>query len=107
MYGWRGKILRVDLTTRELKEENLDMKAARNYIGGRGLGIYYLNKEVDPQCDPLSPENMMVLATGPLTGTSAPTAARYMVMTKGPLTGALTCSNSGGQFPQGIKKDRL
>jgi aldehyde:ferredoxin oxidoreductase len=104
MYGWRGKILRVDLTTRELKEENLDMKAARNYIGGRGLGIYYLNKEVDPQCDPLSPENMMVLATGPLTGTSAPTAARYMVMTKGPLTGALTCSNSGGQFPKELKR---
>ena len=104
MYGWRGKILRVDLTTRELKEENLDMNAARNYIGGRGLGIYYLNKEADPRCDPLSPENMMVLATGPLTGTSAPTAARYMVMTKGPLTGALTCSNSGGQFPKELKR---
>ena len=52
MYGWRGKILRADLTTRELKEENLDMNAARNYIGGRGLGIYYLNKEADPRCDP-------------------------------------------------------
>ena len=104
MYGWRGKILRVDLTTGNLKEENLDMKAARNYVGGRGLGIYYLNKEVDPLCDPLSPENMLVMATGPLTGTSAPTAARYMVMTKGPLTGAITCSNSGGQLPKELKR---
>jgi len=104
MYGWRGKILRVDLTTGNLQEENLDMKAARNYVGGRGLGIYYLNKEVDPQCDPLSPENMLVMATGPLTGTSAPTAARYMVMTKGPLTGAITCSNSGGQLPKELKR---
>ncbi|MDP3040824.1 MAG: aldehyde ferredoxin oxidoreductase N-terminal domain-containing protein, partial [Deltaproteobacteria bacterium] len=104
MYGWRGKILRVDLTKGELKEENLDGKVAKDYIGGRGLGIYYLNKEVDPRIDPLSPENMLIMATGPLTGTSAPTAARYMVMTKGPLTGALTCSNSGGQFPKELKR---
>jgi aldehyde:ferredoxin oxidoreductase len=69
MYGWRGKILRVDLTTGKLTEEQLDMKAARDYVGGRGLGIYYLNREVDPQCDPLSPENMLIMAAGPLTGT--------------------------------------
>jgi aldehyde:ferredoxin oxidoreductase len=104
MYGWRGKVLRVDLTRSEMKEENLDGKVAKDYIGGRGLGIYYLNREVDPRVDPLSPENMLIMATGPLTGTSAPTAARYMVMTKGPLTGALTCSNSGGQFPQELKR---
>ena len=104
MYGWRGKILRVDLTTGKLKEENLDMKAARDYVGGRGLGIYYLNKEVDPQCDPLSPGNMLIMAAGPLTGTSTPTGARYMIMTKGPLTGAVTCSNSGGQFPRELKR---
>jgi aldehyde:ferredoxin oxidoreductase len=103
MYGWRGKILRVDLTSGKIKEENLDPKVARDYIGGRGLGVHYLLKEGDPTCDPLSPENMMVMAAGPLTGTSAPTAARYMVMTKGPLTGAVTCSNSGGQFPKELK----
>lgn len=103
MYGWRGKILRVDLTKREVKEENLDIKIAKDYIGGRGLGIYYLNKEIDPKCDPFSPENMLVMAAGPLTGTSAPTGGRYMVMTKSPLTGALTCSNSGGHFPKELK----
>lgn len=53
MYGWRGKILRVDLTKGELKGENLDGKAAKDYIGGRGLGIYYLNKEVDPEDRPV------------------------------------------------------
>lgn len=107
MHGWRGKILRIDLTKGELKEEDLDRKVAKNYIGGRGLGIYYLNKELDPKVDPLSPENMLIMATGPLTGTSTPTAARYMVMTKGPLTGALTCSNSGGQFPKELKRAGL
>ncbi|MBM4338732.1 MAG: aldehyde ferredoxin oxidoreductase family protein [Deltaproteobacteria bacterium] len=104
MYGWRGRILRVDLTSGECKEENLEPQVAKDYIGGRGLGVYYLNKEVNPKCDPLSPENMLVMAAGPLTGTSAPTAARYMVMTKGPLTGAITCSNSGGHFPRELKR---
>jgi aldehyde:ferredoxin oxidoreductase len=103
MYGWRGKVLRVDLTNRRVLEEKLDEKTARDYIGGRGLGIHYLNKEVDPRCDPFSPENMLIMATGPLTGTTVPTGGRYMVMTKSPLTGALTCSNSGGQFPKELK----
>jgi aldehyde:ferredoxin oxidoreductase len=103
MYGWRGKVLRVDLINRRVLEEKLDEKTARDYIGGRGLGIYYLNKEVNPRCDPFSPENMLIMATGPLTGTTVPTGARYMVMTKSPLTGALTCSNSGGQFPKELK----
>jgi aldehyde:ferredoxin oxidoreductase len=104
MYGWRGKILRVDLTSEEVRRDDLDPAVAKDYIGGRGLGIYYLNKEGDPACDPLSPDNLMVMAAGPLTGTPAPTAARYMVMTKGPLTGAVTCSNSGGHFPRELKR---
>ncbi len=104
MYGWRGRVLRIDLTRGECKEENLDSQVAKDYIGGRGLGIYYLNKEADPKCDPLSPENILIMAAGPLTGTSVPSAARYMVMTKGPLTGAVTCSNSGGHFPKELKR---
>jgi len=104
MHGWMGKVLRVDLTNGVLKEELLDPGVAREYLGGRGLGIYYLNKEVDPACDPLGKENLMVMATGPLTGTKAPTGARYMITTKSPLTGAITCSNSGGQFPTHLKR---
>ncbi len=104
MHGWKGKVLFVDLTQRTLQEEPLDPKVAKDYIGGRGLGIYYLNKMVAPNCPPLSPGNALIMATGPLTGTGAPTGARYMVMTKSPLTGAITCSNSGGFFPTAFKK---
>ncbi|MBI4797667.1 MAG: aldehyde ferredoxin oxidoreductase family protein [Desulfarculus sp.] len=104
MFGWRDKILRVNLTSGTITSEPLDPALARAYIGGRGLGIAHLLREMDPACDPLSPQNLMVLAVGPLTGTGAPTGARYMVMTKSPLTGAVTCSNSGGQFPAALKK---
>jgi aldehyde:ferredoxin oxidoreductase len=107
MFGWTGNILRVDLSGKKVSKEKLDPAVAREYLGGRGLGIYYLSKELDPTCNPLSPANILVLATGPLTGTRAPTAARAMVTTKSPLTGALTCSNTGGYFPAEIKKAGL
>lgn len=104
MYGWMGKILRVNLNLGNILMEELNPSVARDFVGGRGLGIYYLLKELHPQCDPLSPENLMVMATGPLTGTGAPTGARYMIVTKSPLTGAITCSNSGGYFPTALKR---
>ncbi|MEW6262875.1 MAG: aldehyde ferredoxin oxidoreductase family protein [Thermodesulfobacteriota bacterium] len=103
MPGWMGQILRVDLSRGHIQEEELDRKAARDFIGGRGLGIHYLLKEQDPKLDAFSPDNRLIMATGPLTGTKAPTGARYMVMTKSPLTGALTCSNAGGRFPAMFK----
>jgi aldehyde:ferredoxin oxidoreductase len=102
--GYMGTILRVDLTKGKTAFEPLNKQWARDFIGGRGLGIRYLLEEVDPKCDPLSPENALVMMTGPLTGTLAPTGARYMVITKSPLTGAITCSNSGGQFPAMLKR---
>jgi len=104
MNGWTGTILRVDLTAGTVAEETLDPQVARDYVGGRGLGIYYLNRELDPMVEPLSPENMVCMFTGPLTGTRAATGARYMIMTKSPLTGALTTSNSGGHFPTELKR---
>lgn len=104
MYGWRGRVLWVNLTAGVVEERPLDPRTARDYIGGRGLGIKHLLDAVDPEVDPLSEANDLVMATGPLTGTSAPTGARYMVMTKSPLTGAVTCSNSGGKFPSVLKK---
>jgi aldehyde:ferredoxin oxidoreductase len=107
MNGWRGKVLHVDLTRGVIREESLDPKVAKDYIGGRGLGIYYLRQEVNPKCDPLSPENLLVMATGPLTGTRASSGGRYMVMAKSPLTGAITCSNAGGLFPTELKRAGL
>ena len=102
--GYMGKILRVDLEKGKTEIEPLDGDRTKAFIGGRGLGISYLLEEVNPECDPLSPENRLIMMTGPLTGTGAPTGSRYMVMTKSPLTGALTCSNSGGQFPMMLKR---
>ncbi len=104
MHGWCGKVLRIDLSKGAVTSEPLDPRVARDYIGGRGFGIYYLAREVRPSCDPLGPENKIIMAAGPLTGTAAPTGARYVVTTKSPLTGAITCSNSGGNFPAELKK---
>ncbi len=102
--GYMGTLLRVDLTRGTTRFEALDMTKAKEFIGGRGLGISYLLDEVDPQCDPLGDKNKIIMMTGPLTGTIAPTGARYMVVTKSPLTGAVTCSNSGGHFPAMLKR---
>jgi len=104
MYGWHLRILRINLTTHQVTKEDVDPKIARDYLGGRGLAIHYLYKEVDPTVDPLGPENKLIFATGPLTATPAPTGNRYMVVTKSPLTGALAHSNSGGEFPTWMKR---
>jgi len=74
------------------------MEWAQAYIGSRGLGTKYLVEEVDATVDPLSADNKIIWATGPLTGTMASTGGRYTVITKGPLTGAVACSNSGGYW---------
>ncbi len=104
MYGWHGKLLRIDLTNKKTSVEEIDPQISKDYIGGRGVAIRYLYDEVDPQVDPLSPQNKLIFATGPLTATTAPTGNRYMVVTKSPLTGALAHSNSGGDFPTWMKR---
>ena len=98
MYGWTGKVLRVNLTKGTSEVEGLNAQWARDFIGGRGVGARYLYEEMDPKTDPLSPENKLIFATGPLTGTNASCGARYMVITKGPLTNTITTSNSGGHW---------
>jgi aldehyde:ferredoxin oxidoreductase len=79
------------------------MQWAKEYLGSRGLASKYLVEEIDPKVDPLSPENKIIWATGPLTGTMASTGGRYTVVTKGPLTGAIACSNSGGYWGAELK----
>jgi aldehyde:ferredoxin oxidoreductase len=103
MYGWIGTILRVNLTNRTIKKEPLDPALAKQYIGARGLGTKIMYDEVDPRVDPLSPENKLIFAPGPLTGTFAPNGGRYNVITKGPLTGTIAASNSGGTFGPELK----
>ncbi len=101
--GWTGTVLRVDLSSGEIQRESLPAEWARDYVGGRGVGARYLWEEVDPQVDALAPENRLIFATGPLTGTNASCGARYMVITKGPLTGCITTSNSGGHWGPELK----
>lgn len=101
--SWAGKILRVDLTAGTCKSEPLNMDWAKQYLGQRGLATKYFVEEVDAKVDPLAPENKVIWATGPLTGTMASTGGRYSVVTKGPLTGAIACSNSGGYWGAELK----
>ncbi len=103
MYGYHGKILRINLKTQEVKLETLDLDMAKKFIGGRGLGTKFMVDEVDPKVDPFSPENKLMVVTGPLTGTATPTGGRYMVVTKSPLTGTIASSNSGGFFGAELK----
>jgi aldehyde:ferredoxin oxidoreductase len=98
MYGWSGTILRVNLTTGAVSRQATDPKVAALFLGARGLGDKLYTDEVDPKVDPLSPENNIVFAPGPFSGTFAPSGGRYHVVTKGPLTGAIAGSNAGGSF---------
>jgi aldehyde:ferredoxin oxidoreductase len=104
MYGWHGRILRINLSNSTIREETFSEEVARKYFGARGLAIKVLLEGMDPQVDPLAPEALLVMATGPLTSTHAPTGNRYLAIAKSPLTGALAYSNSGGVFPTMMKR---
>ncbi|MCP4757717.1 MAG: aldehyde ferredoxin oxidoreductase family protein [Proteobacteria bacterium] len=103
MHGHNGRIIRVDLTFRTCTIEAPDEAFLREYIGGRGIGVKLLFDEVDPQTDPLGPDNKMIIATGPLTGSGASSCCRYSVVTKSPLNGCSTSSNAGGHWGPELK----
>src|SRR5512137_2289929 len=96
--AWTKNVLRVNLEAGTCTTEPLNMAWAHDYLGQRGLATKYLVSEIDPKVDPFSPDNKLIFVTGPLTGTMAATGGRYSVVTKGPLTGAIACSNSVGYF---------
>ncbi|RLI32593.1 aldehyde:ferredoxin oxidoreductase, partial [Candidatus Bathyarchaeota archaeon] len=103
LYGYAGKILRVDLTKRRVHVAKLDRVLAAQFLGGRGFNSKRLYDEVGPHTDPLGPENRLIFATGPLVGTMFPTACRFNVSAKSPLTGILGDSNAGGHFAPELK----
>jgi aldehyde:ferredoxin oxidoreductase len=104
MHGWNGKILEVDLTHRQVTTRALDMEIARLFLGGRGLGARLLWDEVGANVDPLSPENVLIFAVGPLTATGYQTSNRFTVSTKSPLTGTILDANSGGYWGMQFKR---
>ena len=101
--GYTGKILRVNLSEQTAVEEPLPLETARDYIGGAGFGVKYLFDELKAGADPLGPENKLIFAAGPFSGTSIPCASRMAVTAKSPLTGAVGMSLSGGHFPVELK----
>ncbi|UCF85580.1 MAG: aldehyde ferredoxin oxidoreductase, partial [Desulfobacteraceae bacterium] len=103
MFGLMGKILRVDLTEGKISEEEIPEELAKKFLGGRGIASKYLFDEVDPGIDPLGPENKLVFMSGLLTGTPSPSAARYSVVAKSPLTNIWAQANSGGRWGVDLK----
>lgn len=103
MFGWTGRTLIIDLSSHSVTESRTGAKNAREYLGGRGLGIKLIHELSDPMVDPLSPDNLLVFATGPLTGTAAPMSGHYSLITKSPLTHTIFDSNSGGHFGKAMK----
>lgn len=101
--GYTGKILRVNLTDRVVTTEDLSVATAEQFIGGSGFGIKYLFDEVPAKADALGPENKLIFASGPLSGTNVPCASRMAVTAKSPLTGAVGMALTGGQFPVELK----
>jgi len=102
--GYMGQILRVNLTEGRVRVEALPDEVLRKWIGGRGLGVYLMMKEVNPKVDPFSPENKAIVATGPLTGVAGvPASGRWCSVTKSPLTGTIHDSNCGGKAGPELK----
>lgn len=104
MNGWMGKVLVVDLTRGKIATAPLDMEMARLFIGGRGLGARLLWDLVGPEVEPLSAENVLIIATGPMTATGFQTSNRFSVTTKSPLTGTVLDANSGGTWGMRFKR---
>lgn len=103
MFGWRGRLLRVDLADGAITKERLDPNIAREYLGGRGLGAFLHAEEVPTSTAPLSAENHLIFATGPLTGTLAPNGGRYTVVTRTPPTGEITAASISGKWGPELK----
>jgi len=104
MHGFYNRILYVDLTDKKFWEEDIDDNLLKSFLGGRGLGAYLLWKNLEKGKDPLSPDNVLIFATGPVTGTKMMGASRYAVFTKSPLTGFFADSYSGGDVAPRIKQ---
>lgn len=99
------KILRINLKTKAVEEEPLDLQIVQDYLGGRGYAVKILYDELKPKIDPLSADNKIVLMTGPMTGTASPTSSRWCMVFKSPLTkSTLNDTHCGGPLGIQLKK---
>ena len=103
MLGFIGRLARVDLSKGKVREEEIEEEVFRKFLGGRGLAAKILLEELDPNVDPLSPENKLIFATGPLTGTAYPGSGKHIVAAKSPLTSLWGESASGGYWGPELK----
>ena len=101
--GFRGRILRINLSKSKISVENVPAEWALKYLGGRGLGARYYYQEIGPETPPLSPENKLIIMTGPLTGTAVFGSTKSYIVTKSPLTNHYFVTNAGGYFGANIK----
>lgn len=103
-YGYVGRILRIDLNDGKTEVEEKDETFFRTHLGGRGIGYHYLLREVPAHIDPFSPENILVLATGVMTGAPLAASCRFSVIGKSPLTGTACESEAAGFFGPELKR---
>ncbi|MFW9989845.1 MAG: aldehyde ferredoxin oxidoreductase family protein [Candidatus Odinarchaeota archaeon] len=104
MKGFVGKLLNVNLSTKEISDEILDDEVAKNFLGAAGYSCRYLYNKLNKETDPLSPENILMFMTGPFCGSNIPTSGRFTVCAKSPYTGLWGESNCGGFFGPELKK---
>jgi aldehyde:ferredoxin oxidoreductase len=102
MKGQYGRILRIDVTNETFWTETLDPTIYETYLGGKGLASYLLYTLNPPGVDPLHPDNCLIFATGPITGSRIWGSSRYGVYTKSPQTGLYSESYSGGKVPEAM-----
>ena len=104
MFGNWGKTMEVDLTNREGKIQEVSEEVYKKFLGGSGLGTSLLYENVKPGVDAYSPENVLILATGPFQGTAFPGSAKWMAISKSPLTGTFCVSGAGADFGPKLKR---
>lgn len=103
-HGYNGKILRVDLTSGKISIEEPEENIYRRYLGGTGIGVYYLLKELKPGVDPLGAENKLIFASGLITGAPIGGTARNAIVTKSPMSNGINTSEAGGYWGAELKR---
>ena len=103
MYGWTGRTVIIDLSNNSVTETRTKRTYAEEFIGGRGLGCRLMQDYLDPELEPLNPENPLIFTTGPLTGTSVPMSGHFSITCRSPLTSTIFSTNAGGYFGAELK----